>query len=65
MTLMFQKVYDMPAIGLPIHLANASAVDQFLLLSYGACRRIPMTGKTYGRRISDRWDERVGTSTPM
>src|SRR5436189_4378499 len=46
LTLMFQKIYERELIGEPSHRRSANKVPVVLLLSNGACRRIPMTGNT-------------------
>lgn len=51
--LIFQRVYDSDAIGLPSHRASALKVRQNSLLSYGACSRRPMTGNTHVVIVAD------------
>lgn len=44
-TLIFHRTYEMEAIGEPAHRAIARKVRLVALLSNGACRRVPTTGK--------------------
>lgn len=46
-TLMFHKRYDKLDIGLPTHRNRKRILSQFLLLSYGACSKSPMIGRTW------------------
>lgn len=45
-TLIFQKMYDSDATGLPVHRAKAHNVRENSLLSNGACSNRPITGST-------------------
>jgi len=46
LTLIFQKMYERELVGEPSHRRSENSVPLVLLLSKGACRSMPMMGKT-------------------